>query len=1017
MNHWHVLNITETDDKDAVKRAYMAALKQHNPEDDPEGFARVRAAYEQALAEIDGKNAESAEDNSPIGLFMKKVAALYKDFGQRREAANWQELLKDDVCLRLDTEDEVGERLLIFFMDNYFLPSAVWLALGNHFGWPDKKAELKKTFPANYIDYIIRHMHYEWPRYDLFDAQAGADIDRFIYLFYLADQQLDTGEKAGLEESLAELAAMGIEHADYDMLKARKLVAEDKKEEALALAEPVYRQRPEDVNIAFTYAQILQSLHTEEHTKAALDVFRQTVATYPSHFGATMGTAECLAELEDYDGARTILRQARMDFPANLYVVSFFQSVSEKLAEIYEAKHAENPSDFAVAKALAKHLLNTDRYEDCYKLLQKFPHQEDDADYCEYLGACFSQREEHNKAAEYMLRAAEREKTARAYCNLADMLILANRFAEAIKYAEEGLALAEGDAFYQASLHFCIGKAHEAVKEYSKALAAYDLGIAANYDLQPLHIRKAFVLKETGDYAEAMDSCERAIALIVYNPIPYEIEMDVFIEVGNPENALEVYQRAMDLDVDTLELRLLKAQALLKLTEEDRQGEAMSILDDLLADDSEDELFKLTPEKCARILAARGEIFIAREEYENAERSFKAAFATGAAEEKAYDLLIDLFYKIGDYPAALECVKAELKKYDNAENRLRLAWLHRELGSMRRARLTLEKTARDFQGHERTHRRLAEFYENIGAHKKALKQYEIILRADSDRPDIHDDIAYNLAALRRFDEALELLGREIEKYPDYLYLYARRGGIYLDSCQPEKAATDLLKAVSSPDELEYWRIEVVYNRLGHLYEGWLNDAMAGEKYYKLALDADENEGYDTAYANLCLGDIAMYYHKNFAMAITYYNAKQRLEPDDAKSYLKLAQALDMETPSDLKREYPPAKTYYKKALAMYKKQLAANPYNPCLNCYTAECCLGLGQHKKALYYYNIAIKTAPGHATCPPRLCHEAFFGICKIYAEKGDYEKAREYLEKAIEIANGAEYNKFREELLLLKP
>ena len=46
---FHVLGIDETKDEQEIKNAYRSLLKTANPEDDPEGFKRLREAYEEAL--------------------------------------------------------------------------------------------------------------------------------------------------------------------------------------------------------------------------------------------------------------------------------------------------------------------------------------------------------------------------------------------------------------------------------------------------------------------------------------------------------------------------------------------------------------------------------------------------------------------------------------------------------------------------------------------------------------------------------------------------------------------------------------------------------------------------------------------------------------------------------------------------------------------------------------------------------------------------------------------------------
>jgi hypothetical protein len=49
-NPFGILQLAPTLDRAAVKRAYFAQLAQHSPHQDPEGFRRIRAAYEALTA-------------------------------------------------------------------------------------------------------------------------------------------------------------------------------------------------------------------------------------------------------------------------------------------------------------------------------------------------------------------------------------------------------------------------------------------------------------------------------------------------------------------------------------------------------------------------------------------------------------------------------------------------------------------------------------------------------------------------------------------------------------------------------------------------------------------------------------------------------------------------------------------------------------------------------------------------------------------------------------------------------
>ncbi|WP_339493066.1 J domain-containing protein [Pseudomonas sp. EA_15y_Pfl2_R67] len=68
MTCWVVLGLPEDADKRSIKRQYASLLKQHRPDEDPEGFQRLREAYEQALEWADWQQDVSVDEEQPAPI-------------------------------------------------------------------------------------------------------------------------------------------------------------------------------------------------------------------------------------------------------------------------------------------------------------------------------------------------------------------------------------------------------------------------------------------------------------------------------------------------------------------------------------------------------------------------------------------------------------------------------------------------------------------------------------------------------------------------------------------------------------------------------------------------------------------------------------------------------------------------------------------------------------------------------------------------------------------------------------
>ena len=124
---WEILGIAPTDDVELIKEAYRSKLLNTNPEDDQEGFMRLKEAFDEAVRSVN--EGEEEEQEQPYAEIIEKVDSIYQDIDKRVDIQNWNELFSDEIFSELDQQDDIRNAFLGYVMDHCLFPSNIFKRL------------------------------------------------------------------------------------------------------------------------------------------------------------------------------------------------------------------------------------------------------------------------------------------------------------------------------------------------------------------------------------------------------------------------------------------------------------------------------------------------------------------------------------------------------------------------------------------------------------------------------------------------------------------------------------------------------------------------------------------------------------------------------------------------------------------------------------------------------------------------------------------------------------------------
>lgn len=286
-----VLGISETGEERKIKAAYRERLAVTNPEDNPEGFKRLRQAYEEALALLrQPPEEEEQEDTTETGQWVAQAAALYGTLAGRQNLEAWRELFSQDIYQSLDGEAECQEKLLVFLMRHFKLPTEIWNLLEEKLQISKNQTRLKEKFPADFIDYLIsRVTRGEEVEFSQFEGPQDGDYDSFLQCYDNCWGALQEKKLEYAAQLLEESDRMGIWHPCMEVCRAQYYQATDRQEEAVRCLRELQQKVPGDELVEFNLAQVLWE---QGQTQEAALCFEGIKERNEKHYTANLRLAE-----------------------------------------------------------------------------------------------------------------------------------------------------------------------------------------------------------------------------------------------------------------------------------------------------------------------------------------------------------------------------------------------------------------------------------------------------------------------------------------------------------------------------------------------------------------------------------------------------------------------------------------------------------------------------------------------------------------------------------------------------
>lgn len=864
-----ILEIPETRDEGEVRAAYRRLLRAVNPEDDPEGFKRLRQAYEEALKYIrtsggeEIKSADWMEEIGPEGEFLKRLADIYESLPRRLDAEEWRSLLREPVLDSLDGGEAAKWGLFSYLAEHYRLSHKIWKLLGEAFSIEEDEEEFKEHLPENFVDYILLRIHddgeTEFPL-EKFSGAPKAEYDNFLrdFMAFVNEEYGDSAEDlTRTKEALDHLAAYGISHPWFELEKALYALRSKDTETAERMIRPLLAGNREDEKIQLTGANILKLCGFPEEAKEIYQAYMDRERrTQSGEYSALAGLASVAFIQENWETARDLALQARQRKNTE-EIRSLLEKIHQALIENYTGR-ADSLTE-EEADCLGWCYIQSGASEDGLAFFDAHPeYLKDTADSHKLLAVMAM----NTQALE---RSLEETGHWRACLN--------RELGEVLDGGEAGstgdsagAAEKKVDLLHQLALNYHVearslrdalsreieenGRDSEEAKALAvRSLEAHDKAVELVPDNIDFQMHRMMLLRDMEEYRQVVDACEKILEIDDEFFWACYYLQEAYDELGMGQEVVDTFYRAREIydgnpDIYLRAANVFKAYkqyrealGIIRQAEEagaqspDLMVEKIGLLDQLAE----------TEEDWQRADDYAGEVIRLFEERKVADALLAEAYLKRAYLNDSDGELV----KNKEERRDLEYAKRSLALRDNNRVRYFLGRFYIEHGDDAKEALVhlklCEERGMDF---EWLYYYIGRAHETLRAKDEAITYYKKTVEKNPENRRTYWRIGwlyqskFNKSLQKEYaDQALYYINLQEEKFGESAEYYRKRASIYLHARQFSEALTEIEKGIEMDGDSGMWILKGQILRCSMRYD----EAIAA---YQKSMEVEDHFGRD-----------------------------------------------------------------------------------------------------------------------------------------------------------------------------